>query len=126
VRRFGELERAIMDALWQADRPLLVREVVMALAVDHRPALAYNTVQTVADRLTRKGFLERIKDGKAFRYQTRHSREDHVVAVMLEAMTQAPDRAPILARFAEAVPPGDAQQLLQALAQRVTHPPMPT
>ena len=27
IREFGELESAIMDALWKADRPLSVREI---------------------------------------------------------------------------------------------------
>ena len=44
MRRFGELEAAIMDRLWEWGRPVLVREVVDDLR-DER-GLAYTTVMT--------------------------------------------------------------------------------
>ena len=47
MARFGDLEAAIMDAMWAAAGPLRVREVADELNRD-RP-LAFNTVQTVID-----------------------------------------------------------------------------
>lgn len=51
MRGFGDLEAAIMDRIWSAGRPLLVREVQQAL----QPERAYNTVWTVTEILYRKG-----------------------------------------------------------------------
>ena len=36
-RPFGDLEATVMDLLWSADRPLLVREVVDLCARSARP-----------------------------------------------------------------------------------------
>nr|BFE78376.1 hypothetical protein GCM10020093_009770 [Planobispora longispora] len=85
-------------------------------------ALAYTTVQTVADRLARKGLLTRSRSGVAFVYAPVRTREEHVVAVMLAALSDLPDRGPVLARFAESVEPGDAQRLLDALTGRSSRP----
>ena len=53
MRRFGELEAAIMDRLWQRGSPALVREVMEDLQGER--ALAYTTVMTVMENLRRKG-----------------------------------------------------------------------
>ena len=56
MNRLGELERAIMDVLWEAANPLSVREV-SGLLTDRD--LAHTTVMTVLDRLAKKGFARR-------------------------------------------------------------------
>ena len=38
VRAFGELEAAIMDQVWAAGRPVLVREIHDGLRPDREPA----------------------------------------------------------------------------------------
>ena len=53
MQGFGELESAIMERVWSAGRPLLVREIQQAL----EPGRAYNTVWTVTEVLYRKGWL---------------------------------------------------------------------
>ena len=50
-----------------------VREIRARVAVDHRP-LAYTTVETIMDRLTRKGAVARRKQGKAHRYTVLYQR----------------------------------------------------
>lgn len=114
----GALERVIMDVLWAADGPLLVRELLARVNAEADRRLAYTTVQTVADRLVAKDLLVRMLDGNAYRYGPAQRREDHVAALMLEALSVLPDHGPALARFAEGVDPADAQRLLQALSQR--------
>lgn len=47
----GSLERSIMDVLWDAPGPLRVRELLAALHEGADKTPAYNTVQTVAERL---------------------------------------------------------------------------
>jgi Predicted transcriptional regulator len=64
VNRLGELERAIMDVLWDTDTSLTVREVSARLTERN---LAHTTVMTVLDRLAKKGFARRERDGRAWR-----------------------------------------------------------
>lgn len=67
----GPLEERVLEALWRAPHGLSVREVRL-----HLPGrLAYTTVMTTLDRLYKKGLLERERDGRAFRYAPRASRE---------------------------------------------------
>jgi predicted transcriptional regulator len=70
-QRLGDLERAVMSALWKSNCALSVREVQSRIR--RRPALAYTTVLTVLDRLHDKGFVLREKEGRAFSYRPRQS-----------------------------------------------------
>ncbi|WP_272496929.1 BlaI/MecI/CopY family transcriptional regulator [Actinomadura terrae] len=116
----GSLERSIMDVLWDAPSPLRVRELLAKLNENADKALAYNTVQTVAERLAQKGLLRREQDGLAFRYTPTQAREDYVVELMLDALTETSDHGSILARFAESMPPEDARHLMDALRRRTS------
>jgi predicted transcriptional regulator len=118
VNNLGSLERAIMEVLWDSTKPLLVREVQGVLNADAEKLLAYTTVQTVAERLVRKGLLSRTAERKAFRYSASRTRDEHVTAVMLEALAESPDRAPVLSCFAQSVSLDDALRLLEELARR--------
>ena len=113
MRGFGELEAAIMDRIWSAGRPLLVREVQQAL----RPERAYNTVWTVTEILYRKGWLTREKDGRAYRYQATVSRAEYAAGLMGEALAASADPAATLWSFAGRISPAEAEQLRQALEQ---------
>ena len=75
VNRLGELERAIMEVLWESDAPLTVREVSARLT---ERDLAHTTVMTVLDRLAKKGFARRQRDGRAWRYCPAATRETYV------------------------------------------------
>ena len=113
MRGFGDLEAAIMERVWAAGRPLLVREIQQTLEPDR----AYNTVWTVVEILYRKGWLTREKEGRAYRYQATVTREDYTAALMGEALAASTDRAATLRRFAERIGPAEAQQLREALDQ---------
>jgi predicted transcriptional regulator len=113
MHRFGELEAAIMDRLWEWDRPALVREVVDVLRPDRPPA--YTTVMTVMENLYRKGWLRRERDGRAWRYTPTSSRSGYTAGLMQEALDTNPDRRTALARFVQQLDPGDAALLRQAL-----------
>lgn len=78
----GELEQLIMSVLWRSRTPLLVRDVQEALKAQDRD-LAYTTVMTVMDRLTKKGALDRELDGRAWRYRPRKTCVDlHVEEIL--------------------------------------------
>jgi len=113
VRSFGELEAAIMDRIWVAARPVLVREIWAALRPEREPA--YNTVLTVMEILYRKGWLERERDGRAFRYRATVTREDYTAGLMGEALEASQDRVAALRSFAERIDPAEARQLRRML-----------
>ena len=116
MQGFGELESAIMERVWSAGRPLLVREVQQAL----EPERAYNTVQTVAEVLCRKGWLAREKEGRAYRYRATVSRDEYTGDLMGKALAASGDRAAAFRRFAARIGPAEAEQLREALEQ-VSH-----
>jgi BlaI family transcriptional regulator, penicillinase repressor len=66
----GELERQVMDALWDHGEAT-VRDMVGRLG----GRLAYTTVMTVLDRLHTKGEVVRHKEGLAWLYQASAPRE---------------------------------------------------
>jgi predicted transcriptional regulator len=112
-RPFGDLEASVMDVLWDAGRPLLVRDVVDSLRPD-RP-LAYTTIMTVLDNLYRKDWLDRARDGRAWRYEPRLGREAYTAMLMREALSVSEDRAGVLARFVNEIDPEDAAALAELL-----------
>jgi predicted transcriptional regulator len=112
VNRLGDLERAIMDVLWGTATPLTVREVSARLTERN---LAHTTVMTVLDRLAKKGFARRQRDGRAWRYCPAATRETYVAELMLTALDQTADRTAALARFAKSVSGVEADVLRDAL-----------
>jgi predicted transcriptional regulator len=66
----GALEREVLECLWRRGEAT-VRDV----HADFGETTAYTTLMTTLDRLYRKGLLERRKDGRAFRYAPRVTRE---------------------------------------------------
>jgi predicted transcriptional regulator len=101
-----------MDVLWEATAPMTVREVSGQLT---ERDLAHTTVMTVLDRLSKKGFARRQRDGRAWRYRAAESREAYVTELMLSALDQTGDRQAALARFVRSVSGPEAQALLRAL-----------
>jgi len=112
VNRLGDLERAIMEVLWETDTSLTVREVSAKLTPRD---LAHTTVMTVLDRLAKKGFARRERDGRAWRYRPAATRETYVTELMLTALEQTGDRTAALTRFAQSVSGVEADVLRDAL-----------
>lgn len=107
-----------MEVLWARVESGLAsataRDVSRALADDRD--LAHTTVMTVLDRLAKKGFLRRDRDGRAWRYRPVASREGYVTELMLGALAETGDRDAALAHFARSVSEGEADVLRQALS----------
>lgn len=101
-----------MDVLWETASPLTVREVSERLT---ERDLAHTTVMTVLERLAKKGFAVRERNGRAWHYQSAASREAYVAELMLSALDQAGDRQAALARFARSVSDAEARALRVAL-----------
>src|SRR5438874_4557909 len=67
----GPLETDLLHRLWKRGSAT-VRELIE----ERGTTLAYTTVMTTLDRLHKKGVLDRIADGRAFRYQPRQTQEE--------------------------------------------------
>lgn len=119
--QLGELERAVLQTLWECAEPLSVRDVLARLR--RRPAPAYTTILTVLDRLHDKDLVAREKEGKAFRYKARVTREGWVgeqAARVLTAVDGPPNQAVLVAFLdsAERVQPEVIERLSSLLAAR--------
>ncbi|MFC7645431.1 BlaI/MecI/CopY family transcriptional regulator [Streptosporangium lutulentum] len=112
MKGLGELERSVMDIIWAQPSPVTAREVGRLIADRD---LAPTTVMTVLDRLTRKGFLVRTRDGRAWRYEPAESRDAYIAELMLGALDLTGDRSAALTRFAQAVTGTEAEILRKAL-----------
>jgi predicted transcriptional regulator len=121
----GQLERAVLQVLWDRPEPAGARDVLTALTAraGAERELAITTVLTVLDRLRRKGLVRRERSGRAHLYQATVSREDYVAGLMLEALGQAPDRGAALTRFLGAASPADTDHLRRALDSPQPGPP---
>ena len=117
----GELEAAVLSALWGSAAPLSVRDVLAR--VKRRPALAYTTVLTVLDRLHDKGLVTREKEGRAFLYRAHGSREAWLGEQAARALTadRGPPSSAVLMAFldsAERVDPALLDQLSSLIEAR--------
>ncbi len=108
----GELEREIMEAVWQRGETS-VREIH---GIFGEKRAAYTTLMTTLDRLHKKGLLERRKDGRAFLYSPRISREEFTRSIakdVINALLGKPDgeTKPVLACIVDAVGERDSKML---------------
>lgn len=79
----GPLERQLLRILWRRGSTT-VRELVASGEV----AGAYTTLMTTLDRLHKKGILDRLPDGRAFRYSPRRSEREFNRAVARNVVRQ--------------------------------------
>ena len=113
MREFGELETAIMDVVWAADRAYLVREVRERMTYNRD--VAYTTVMTVMNILHGKGVLCREKHGRAWRYWPTESREEHDARLMAEVLRSGGDQRVTMVRFLQRVNDEEIASLRTAL-----------
>src|SRR5580692_10778320 len=81
--QLGPLEQQMMAALW-ARGSSTVREMLDAGNIK----LAYTTVMTTLDRLYKKQLLNRVAEGRAFRYSPRYTQEELEKAAVGETIRQ--------------------------------------
>ena len=118
VNRLGDLERAVMDHLWDTGGPQTVRQVHDALCTKRE--LAYTTVMTVLQRLARKGLVAQIRDDRAHRYAPVNGRDELVAGLMVDALDEAAGpggRQAALMHFVERVGADETDALRRALAE---------
>ena len=114
VRGFGELEAVVMDRVWNRDPDTVtVREIFEELAEERR--IAYTTVMSTMDNLYTKGWLERERDGRAYRYWASLTREEHTARLMREALDGGGRSDLVLSYFIEQIGPKESERLRDAL-----------
>lgn len=110
----GELERAVMDGIWDATSPVTAYDVKDELEATGR-SLAVTTLLTVLSRLEKKGFVSSDRSARPHRYTAVASRADHVAELMHSVLGGAGDRTAVLERFVGGVSREDAAVLRQLL-----------
>lgn len=108
----------MLETLWAADEePLTVREVHGALAGSRD--VAYTTVMTVLDRMSRKGLVEQQREGRAYRYRALSSRSEMTAELMRDTLGEfaEADRHAALVAFVGDASEADREALRAALAE---------
>lgn len=122
--RLGDLERVVMDRLWESTvaagdgfAGVTVREVHEALEKDR--AIAYTTVMTVLDRLAKKDLVTRERDGRAWRYLPADTREALTARTMRRTLDDmdVTDRRSALLHFLDGASTDEIADLKAALAE---------
>ena len=95
----GELEQRVMDLLWSSSAPLSVADVHSLLSAERE--LAYTTVMTVLDRLSKKEIVHRELEGRAWLYRPSRTRVELVSDEIHELLgwLSPAERAEVLTRF---------------------------
>jgi predicted transcriptional regulator len=112
----GPLEREVMQVLWRrGDLP--VRDV--QAHIDR--TIAYTTVMTTLDRLFKKGFVNRRREGRAFVYTAaapQNEMEATVTSGLLTDLLKSDAASPVLSNLVDVVAERD-DRLLDELERLV-------
>lgn len=107
-----------MEVLWSAadDSWFTVRDVFDRLSRDRD--IAYTTVMTVMDRLSKKSLVRQQRDGRAYRYAAAASRAEMTADLMRGALDEfaVDDRRTALVAFVGEASEEERAALRQALA----------
>jgi predicted transcriptional regulator len=112
----GELERRVMDVLWDDGGRLTPAEVNARLASERE--LAYTTVMTVLVRLFEKGIVTRQRRGRAWEYRSVLGREEQAAKRMNAMLRDGGDQSIALSRFVENMTAKERSELQRLLAAR--------
>ncbi|WP_406129272.1 BlaI/MecI/CopY family transcriptional regulator [Streptomyces canus] len=112
-RPAGELEAAVMAALWAADVPLTPGRVQTEIA----SGLARTTVSTILSRLYDKGIVGRRPQGRGYAYYPEQDAAGLTARRMHSALDRDrnSDRETVLARFVAQLKRDDEQLLRHLL-----------
>lgn len=115
----GPLETEILQILWELGSAT-VKEVHDRILIDPDRELAYTSVTTVLNRLTKKGWLRCHKQGRSFSWQPLVSREQAASLHAYEQLNQflAVGNPDVVAAFADSLDQASVEQL-QAIAERI-------
>ena len=112
----GDLQSEVMSAVWKLGEAT-VEDVRGEQSSGRRSA--YNTVQTVLNRLVDRGLLRREKRGRAFVYRPRLEESEYLARSIVERLAGAsPDaRRAALVNLVDDLPPGELDELARRANQ---------
>ncbi len=115
----GTLEAEILGIVWDLGQAT-VKQIHDRILADPERELAYASVTTVLNRLTKKGWLKCCKRNKAFTWQPLVSREQANALQAYEQLQQflAISNPDMVASFADSLDTTSLQQL-EAIANRL-------
>ncbi|KYH45055.1 BlaI/MecI/CopY family transcriptional regulator [Branchiibius sp. NY16-3462-2] len=115
----GDLERQLMDVLWEAEPGARLSSRQVQELMDPTQERAYTTIKTVLDRLVEKGVVQRHRDGRIWRYRARASRQSLTAESLRSVLgdIESSDRSTTLLRFLEGVEQADRAELRRLLDQ---------
>ncbi|HEY9615710.1 MAG TPA: BlaI/MecI/CopY family transcriptional regulator [Microcoleaceae cyanobacterium] len=115
----GPLETEILQILWTLD-VASVKDVHERILADPDRELAYTSVTTVLNRLTKKGWLAREKQGRSFIWRPLVTRPEAQALLAYEQLNQflAIGNPDVVAAFADHLDQSSVEQL-EAIAQRL-------
>ncbi|WP_112471297.1 BlaI/MecI/CopY family transcriptional regulator [Streptomyces triticisoli] len=112
-RGSGELESAVLAALWATERPLTPAEIQLEIG----GGLAYNTVHTILKRLYDKGLVLREVDGRRGAYRPTKNAAELTAQAMHDALHRGPDPIAALRQFVTGLSPEQARALRDLLTE---------
>lgn len=113
TRNRGELESAILEILWSAQKPLTAKEV-QASFTKNVPAIT--TLITVLDRMKEKGdVVKSSTGGRSNTFAASRSQYEHITAAMTAALSATNDSAAALMHFAGSLSEEDREFLRHAI-----------
>lgn len=119
--RLGDLERTVMEQLWASGdsfpEGMSVRDVLHILETERE--IAYTTVMTVLDRLSKKGLVVRDRDGRAWRYRPTDTREALTAQTMRQTLDDmdVSDRRAALMHFLDGATEDEIEEFRSVLAE---------
>jgi len=109
----GDLQAEVMDAVWKLGEATVddVRR-----QQPRRRRSAYNTVQTVLNRLVERGLLDRDRSGRAFVYRAKYDQSEYLSRSIGERLAGAsPDvRREALVNLVGDLSPGELDEIARA------------
>ena|SRR5664279_1569388 len=110
-RAAGDLESEILAALWAAEAPVTVAEVVDVLGGE----LAHNTVLTILTRLHAKGAVAREPAGRGHRYSPVLDEAGITAQRMRALLDKEADHSAVLRRVVGTLTPAEEATLAELL-----------
>ncbi|MFT4148254.1 MAG: BlaI/MecI/CopY family transcriptional regulator [Micrococcaceae bacterium] len=119
MARLGNLEKNIMDILWDSQNPVSAKELLEEINKDYSKKLAITTVLTVLSRLESKNLVIRNRAARPHLYSPSASRSDHTAQLIHQVLNDSQDRAAVLTHFVGNVSSEEAVLLRKLLEDNV-------
>ena len=108
----GPLETEILNIIWDL-KIVTVKEILNIILADPDRELAYASVSTILQRLTKKGWLKCSKKGRSFTWEAKVSREQAKAIQSYEQLNKflAISNPDLVASFADSLDTGTIEQI---------------